>query len=217
MPTAVEIAPGLRLGRWTVLGPSTEEKRGRKRFDCVCDCGVRKSVDASHLRRGQSRSCGCLSADAATKHGCDRGTGASREYKSWLAMWRRVRGTNDAQTKRLYSDRGITACDRWLKFENFLADMGPRPPGTTLDRKNNDGNYAPDNCHWATPSQQSLNTRIGTRNTSGIRGVSWNTRTSRWIATFRGKHLGRFERKGDAQAAYDRARSAYECQTSTIK
>ncbi len=75
-------------------------------------------------------------------------------YQSWKAMKRRIKDPNDAH---IYRDRGIVICERWNSFENFLADMGERPEGTTLDRINNDGNYEPSNCRWASSSQQNKN------------------------------------------------------------
>ena len=111
-----------------------------------------------------------------------------------------------------YGGRGITVCERWQAFENFFADMGPRPDGLTLDRINNDGNYEPGNCRWATRRQQVRNRRTSRANTSGVRGVrrhgkGWSARI-RWNGKER--HLGSFPDKASASAAYEKARVEME-------
>ncbi len=150
---------GRAFGRWTVLGFSHRNGRTAQ-WLCVCACGTQCTVGSSNLLSGGSRSCGCLrsemNASAWTTHGhsaCN-----SPEYESWCAMWARVRSKSGRRFQD-YGSRGITACARWEDFAAFLADMGQRPAGMSLDRINNDGNYEPTNCRWATNHQQRMNQR----------------------------------------------------------
>jgi hypothetical protein len=114
------------------------------------------------LRSGNNVSCGCLRKQLnpvrTLLHGHTRDLKKSREYQSWTAMKGRCFRPKDANYK-YYGGRGITVCDRWLKFEDFLVDVGIRPAGTTLDRIDNDKNYEPGNVRWATPEVQSRNRR----------------------------------------------------------
>jgi len=131
-------------------------------WSCECSCGKFTIVRGSHLRQGKTGSCGCKQGNhlPVIKHGhaMGRDKKASPEYYTWLAMMARCR---NPKTKhyRLYGGRGITVCERWLKFENFLLDMGLRPSDKySLDRyPNKDGNYEPGNCRWATIFEQNSN------------------------------------------------------------
>ena len=110
------------------------------------------------MLNGFTKSCGCLKREANRTHGHTSRTGNTPTYDSWKAMKFRCLNPK-ARFYRLYGGRGIKICDRWLhSFENFLEDMGERPAGLTLDRRDSNGNYEPQNCRWATPAEQVRNT-----------------------------------------------------------
>lgn len=136
---------------------------------CRCACGATVTVDAAHLKTGRTKSCGCLNAEQRTTANLSHGKYGTTENAIWRSMVQRcMNPKNDAYP--LYGGRGITVCARWREsFENFYADMGPRPRGTSLDRIDNDGHYAPSNCRWATKSEQA-------RNKSTTRMVSYKGR-----------------------------------------
>lgn len=157
---------GKVYGRWVVLSKDSPDGHGRPRWKCCCTCGTIKVVMGHHLRNGKSTSCGCFRREYATGqviHGYAR-RGAARHplYDTWRHMHSRCFNLASSSW-RWYGARGIAVCDRWLGpegFDNFLADMGVRPEGRTLDRIDNDGNYEPGNCRWSTPKEQTANRRV---------------------------------------------------------
>lgn len=105
------------------------------------------------------------------KNNCrNHGHTNTRTHKSWLSMRERCNNPNNTRYSR-YGGRGIIYCKEWDNFERFLKDMGKRPPGTSLDRIDNDGNYTPENCRWATAQEQNLNKSVQSRNSLGVKGV----------------------------------------------
>jgi len=163
MPAPRKPAPiGQRFGMLTVVGDALGGD-GRTKWRAECDCGKVVSVQPSHLRAGSTISCGCAPRQGRLTHGQSR----SRTYKSWIAMRERCENPNVAAYPR-YGGAGIGVCDRWQKFENFLADMGERPIGSTIDRLDGKGNYEPSNCRWTTVDIQN-------RNRSNVRKIGGQT------------------------------------------
>jgi hypothetical protein len=157
----VDIA-GQRFGRLLVL--SYAETRQKKAYWlCRCDCGAERVVCGGNLRKGTSQSCGCLHNEGMVERFRKHGEGGhpwTPEYRTWRALRNRCRSPK-GQTDSRYGGRGIKVCERWEDYEAFLADMGRRPsPKHSIDRwPNNDGDYEPGNCRWATTTEQRLNQR----------------------------------------------------------
>lgn len=149
------------FGRLAVISQVPSKRDGSPlKWVCKCSCGNTRVVVGSRLKSGETTGCiECFRADVGARF-----RKYSLELQSTMRSWKSMLGRCSCQDKRSrayvsYVERNITVCKRWQKFENFLTDMGPRPAGTTVERKNNNRGYMPSNCTWAKPEQQAQNRR----------------------------------------------------------
>ena len=186
---------GQRFGRLVALERVEDRAKWVMCWLCQCDCGKQKVVIGKNLKNGVSTSCGCLQIELtilrSTKHGCSSRSCQTPEYRTWKHILQR---TSNPKTRWYvnYGGRGITMCEKWsTSFENFFTDMGLKPsPKHSIERRDNEMGYTPENCYWATTKEQNRNTRRnrfveyrGERKTvaewSEITGIAYGTLLSR--------------------------------------
>lgn len=180
---AKDITIGDKFGRWEVIGSPVRAKYTTVR--CRCECGIEKDVRPGKLFDGTSKSCGCLRQELRTTHGMTATDVRRDSHEYWI--WNTIvqRCTNPKIPNWMdYGGRGISMCDAWLKFENFYADMGQRPTlKHSIERRDNDGDYCPENCYWATRMEQGK-----------------NKRNNRWLTAFgKTQHLAEWSREFNIQ------------------
>lgn len=163
----MSVIAGWRYGRLVALTSFRKGPRQYLYWRCQCDCGNFVDVNAQNLRRSHTKSCGCLKDEYVGKELTTHGKRGTAEYRTWSNV--KARCTNPLATDYFhYGGRGIQICDRWRNsFENFYRDMGPKPTDRhSIERRNVEGNYEPNNCYWATPEEQSNNKRTTVRYTT---------------------------------------------------
>lgn len=191
------------FGRLTVL----EWDKTKGSWLCLCECGKRVYQSTSHLRAGNVMSCGCYREECNVY----KGKTNTPEYSSFVSMHKRAGDlvVEGSKTKLQYYDQGIRVCERWSfspdGFKNFVQDLGQRPDGHTLERKDGSLGYTPENCIWETTGKQAFNRKVFSNSKSGCTGVVFDQSKNKWVAYINkeGKrtNLGTFEDKGSAVEA----------------
>lgn len=170
MPAKISLI-GKTFGKLKVIAESpTRKLRGGRSavwYICKCECGTEKIIHSQELRRGDTKSCGC--STHPLKHGHALRSGQHPLYHVWCQMVARCEKPHHKEWPN-YGGRGIRVCPRWLQFSGFLSDMGYPPKGLSIERKDNNAGYSPENCYWATPAQQAINRR--TNRVFTIRGIT---------------------------------------------
>lgn len=198
-----------KFNRLLVISRAESTDKGLSRWNCICDCGNSIVVKGTLLSNGSTKSCGCLSRERIGALNRSHGLTGSPEHQSWRGMKARCDNPKSSHYQ-IYGGRGIRYDESWLDFSVFLHDMGQRPEGTQLDRKDVNGGYNKHNCKWADLTQQAYNTRKKPRNRSGRTGV-FQRESGKFTAVITHykvvKYLGTFETFDAACAAREKAES----------
>lgn len=206
---------GQVFGRLRVIRYYGTNKNGKALWECLCDCGKTTICIGENLKNGVTRSCGCLRKEIETTVNVTHGMSRIRPYKIWVDMKKRCNNPKNKEYPN-YGGRGIKVCVEWENdFPTFYkwAISNGYDDSLTIDRKDVNGNYCPENCRWSTLIEQGRNKRLSPKNTTGVSGVTYKKQDKAYVAriTVDGKrvYLGEYKTLDEAIKARKEAESKF--------
>lgn len=176
-----------RYGRLVAIGYSHKTEDRQYFWNFKCDCGNKKTINSASVKKGATKSCGCLAKETTSRIRKTHGMSGTPIYNVWNNLMARCYNKKDPGYKN-YGARGITVSEEWHEFENFFEDMGHSPDGLSLDRIDNDSGYSKENCRWTDWSTQNINMRHRKSNT-GIRNISYIKRDDAYSVSIKRNYV----------------------------